>query len=197
MVVIDRCSLYRNTVSNNPLIKGLLCTSFLKMSACQVWRENYLGRNQSKFVEAANNLTKLVEVDKHFIKLVKFVNNFRNFVELAHNFMKLVELANNFRKFVGLANNFCKVRKTFKNFVKFVDWKGRFKCRLKFFLYLSLTRSNVLIGKHKCFLNTFHVSWILFTNKLNRGRYIRADKIFGTVKKWSLVALERWSFYTV
>ena len=79
--------------------------------------------------------------------------------------MKFVEAANNFTKFVGLANNLWKVRKTSKNFMKFVDWKVGFKC-LKVFLYLSFTRLNILIGKHKCFVNTFHVSWILFTNKL-------------------------------
>ena len=97
--------------------------------------------------------------------------------------MKFVEVANNFTKFVGLTNNFWKVRKTRKNFVKFVDWKVGFKC-LKTFLDLSFTRSNILIGKHKCFVNTFQVSRIRFTNKLNRGRHIRMDKIFWTVKKW-------------
>ena len=40
---------------------------------------------------------------------------------------------------------------------------------------------NILIGKYKCFENTFHVSGILFTNKLNSGCYIRVDKIFGTI----------------
>ena len=29
-------SLYRNTVSNEPLIKWSLCTGFLKKSACQI-----------------------------------------------------------------------------------------------------------------------------------------------------------------
>ena len=80
--------------------------------------------------------------------------------------------------------------------MKFVDWKVRVKC-LKVLLYLSFTRSNILIGKHKCFMNTFHVSQILFMNKLNHGHYIRVDKIFGTVKKWLLIASERWSFYAV
>ena len=70
--------------------------------------------------------------------------------------MNFVEAVNNFTKFVGLANNFWKVRKTHK-FKKFVDWKVGFKC-LKDFLYLSLTRLNILIGKHKYFVNTFHVS---------------------------------------
>ena len=66
-------SLYRNTVSNKPLIKWLLCTGFLRKSASQIWHENYLGQNQpfTKFIEAANNLMKLVEVGKHFMKLVK------------------------------------------------------------------------------------------------------------------------------
>ena len=88
------------------------------------------------------------------------------------------------------------VRKTPKNFIKFVDWKVGFKS-LKVFIYLSFTRLDILISKHKCFVNTFHVSRILFTNKLNSGRYIQVGKIFGTVKKWSLVALDRWLFYAV
>ena len=71
--------------------------------------------------------------------------------------MKIVEAANNFTKFVGFANNFWEVRKTRKNFMKFVDWKVGFKC-VKVFLYLSFTRSNILLGKHKYFVNTFHVS---------------------------------------
>ena len=80
MVVIDRWSLYRNTVNNDDLIKWSLCTGFLK-SACQIRRENYLGQNQpfTTFVEGANNLTKLVEKGKHFLKFIKFVNNFTKF----------------------------------------------------------------------------------------------------------------------
>ena len=155
MAVLDRWSLYRNNVSNDRLIKWLLCTGSLKKSACQIWRKNYLWRNQTKFLETANNLTNLAEVEKHFIKLGKFVNNFRKFVKLANNFMKLVESANNFTKFMGLANIFCKVHKTLTNFMKSVDWKGRSKC-LEFFLYLILTRSNILIGKYQCFMNTSH-----------------------------------------
>ena len=69
-------------------------------------------------------------------------------------FMKVGEAANNFAKFMGLANNFWKVC---KNFMKFAEWKVGFKC-LKVFLNLSFTRSNILIGKHKCFMNTFQVS---------------------------------------
>ena len=73
MVVIDRWSLYRNTVDNNHLIKWLLCTGFLKKWACQISHESYIGQNQplTKFVEAGNNLAKLVEVEKHFIKFAK------------------------------------------------------------------------------------------------------------------------------
>ena len=56
-----------------------------------------------------------------------------------------------------LANNFWIVRKTHKNFMKFVDGKVGFK-GLKIFLYLSLVCLNILIGKYKCFENTFHVS---------------------------------------
>ena len=124
-----------------------------------------------------------------FMKFVEAVNNFAKFV-------KFVKSANNFTKFVGLANNFWKVHKTHKNFMKFADQKVILKC-LKVFLYLSFTRSNILIGKHKCFVNTFHVLWILFTNKLNSDPYIRVGRIFGTVKKWLLVVLDRWSFYAV
>ena len=67
-----------------------------------------------KFIEAANNLMKLVEVGKHFTKLVKqlakqFANNFRKFVEFANIFTKFVEYTNNFTKFMGLANNFYEV----------------------------------------------------------------------------------------
>ena len=158
MFILDSWSLYGNTENNDHLIKWSLCKRFLKKSACQIWREKYLGRNQpfTKFVEAANNFTKLK----------------------------------------GLANNFWEVRKTRKNFMKFVDWKVGFIC-WKVFLYLSCALLNTLIGKHKCFVNTFHVSWILFINKLNRGCDIGVGKIFATVKKWSLVASDRWSFYAV
>ena len=135
-----------------------------------------MGKHLTKFVKFANN----------FRKFIEFANKFTKFVDFADNFTKFEGLANNnftkFTKFVGLANNFWKVRKTSKNFLKFVDWKVRFKC-LKVFLYLSFIPLNISIGKHKCFMNTFHVSWILFTDKLNSGRYIQVDKIFGTVKK--------------
>ena len=149
-----------------------------------------------KFVEAANNFKKLAEVRKNFAKFLRFANNFTKFVDTQTTFMKVVEAANNFAKFVGLANNFWKVRKTGQKLMKFAGWKVGFKC-LKVFLYLSFTRSNILIGKHKCFVNTFHVSCILFTNKLNSGRYIRLCKIFWIAKKSSLVSLDRWSFYVV
>ena len=158
MVIIDRWSLYRNTVSNNPLIKWSLCTGFLKKSICQIWCENYLGQNQpfTKFVEAANKLMKLVEVGKYFMKLVKFANNLTEFVEFANNFMKFIEFTNNFMKFVRLTKKLLwslqklrttlqsswdlpiKVRKTCKNFMKLVNWKVGFKY-LKAFLYLGFT----------------------------------------------------------
>ena len=120
MAVIDMWSLYRNTVSNDPLIKWPLCSGFLKKSACQIWRENYLGWNQpfTKFVEAENNLTKLVVVENHFPKFVKLVNNFTKFIELANNFMKFAELANNFMKFVGLVKNFYEVRRSCEQLCK-------------------------------------------------------------------------------
>ena len=71
--------------------------------------------------------------------------------------MKVIEAAHNFAKFVGLANNFWKVRKTRQKLYEFADWKVGFKC-LKVFLYLSFTCSNILIGKRKCFVNTFQTS---------------------------------------
>ena len=71
--------------------------------------------------------------------------------------MKFAENASNFTKFLGLTNNFKKVCKTRKNFMKLVDWQVGFKS-LKVFLYLSFTRLNILIGKHKCFVDIFHVS---------------------------------------
>ena len=69
--------------------------------------------------------------------------------------MKVVEAANNFAKFVGPTNDFWKVGKTRQK--KFADWKGGFKY-VKDFLYLSFTHSNILVGKHNCFVNTFQVS---------------------------------------
>ena len=120
MVVIHRWSLYRNTESYNHLIKWSLCTGFLKRSACQIWRENYLGQNQpfTKFIEAANNLTKLVEVGKYFTKLLKFATNFANFIEFAKNFINFIEFANNFTKFVGLTNNFYEACRSCKQLYK-------------------------------------------------------------------------------
>ena len=116
---------------------------------------------------------------KHFTKFVKFANHFTKFVEFANNFAKFVGLGNNFNevhrsckqlyKVCGLANNFCKVHKTRTNF-KFVDWKVGFNC-LKVFPYLCFTHLNILIGKHKCSVNTFHVSWILFTNNWKNRHY--------------------------
>ena len=116
MVIIDSWLLYRDTVYNGHFIKWSLCIGFLKKSACQVWRENYLGRNQpfTKFIEAAINFTKLVEVRKHFTKFVKFAKNSTNFAEFANNFTKFVELAINFMKFVCLGNNFYEVWKSYE-----------------------------------------------------------------------------------
>ena len=139
MVVTDSWSLFRNTVSKDPWIKWSL---FLKKSACQIWRENYLWQNQpfAKIVEAANNLTKLVEVGKHFTRLLKFANNFTKFVEFANNFMKFVEFASNFTKFVGLAKNFWKVRKTCKKFMKFVIGRSDLSAWKFFFIVVSLVQ---------------------------------------------------------
>ena len=128
MVIIDKWSLYRNTVSNDPLIKSSLCMGFLKTSACQVWQENYLRPNQpfTKFVEAVNNLTKLVQIGKHFTKLVKLKNNFTELVEFANNFLKLIEFTNNFTKFVGLAKTFMKFVEAANNFAKFFGFANNF-----------------------------------------------------------------------
>ena len=64
------------------------------------------------------------------------------------------------------------------------------------FLYLSFTLLSISIGKHvSCIPVMFHEYFS--QNKLNSGRYIRVDKIFGTVKKWLLVVLDRWLFYEV
>ena len=115
MGIIDRWLLYRNTVRNEHLIKWSLCTCFLKKSACQIWRENYFERNQpfTKFAEATNNLTKLVEVGKHHLmKFVEFSNNFMKFVEFANIFTKFAEFAKNFTKFVALTNNFYEVHRS-------------------------------------------------------------------------------------
>ena len=118
---------------------------------CKIW-EHF-----TKFIEFANNYTKFAE----------FANNFTKFMGLQTTSLKFLEAVNNFTKFVGLVNNFWKVHKTCKNF-KFVDWKVGFKC-LEVFLDLSFTCVNILIEEHKCFVNTFHVSWTFFTNKLNSG----------------------------
>ena len=63
--------------------------------------------------------------------------------------MKSPDDANNFKKDSAII-----FVKSTKNLVKFVDWKVRFKC-LKVLLYLSFTCSDILIGKHKCFVNNF------------------------------------------
>ena len=65
------------------------------------------------------------------------------------SFMKSPDDANNFKKDSAII-----FVKSTKNLVKFVDWKVRFKC-LKVLLYLSVTCSNILIGKHKWFVNNF------------------------------------------
>ena len=128
MVIIDRWSLYRNTVDTNHLIKWSLCTGFLKKSVCQILRENYLGWNQpfTKFVEAANNLTKFVEVGKHFTKFVKFANNCTKFIELVNNFTKFVEFANIFTKFLGWQTTFMILVEAANNFTKFVGLINNF-----------------------------------------------------------------------
>ena len=77
--------------------------------------KNYLGRNQpfTKFVEAANNLTKLIDVGKHFTRSIKTTNNFRKFVEFAKTYevrrirQQLYEnLPTTLREF---ANNFTRI----------------------------------------------------------------------------------------
>ena len=141
------------------------------------------------------------------------MNNFMQFVEFANNFTKFLELASKFYEVCRSCKQLCKVRRSEKKLYKVHKickqlykvcwtlrsfWIGRLDLSAwKFFLYLSFTHSNIFLGKNKCFVNTFHVSWILFTKKLNRGHYVRVDKIFGTVKKWSLVTLDRWLFCAV
>ena len=96
----------------------LLCKQPLSQPF-KFWCENYLGGNQpfAKFVEAANNLTKLVETGKLFTKFVK-LNNFTKFVEFDNNFIKFVEFANSFMKFVGLTSNFYEVQRSCKRLYK-------------------------------------------------------------------------------
>ena len=94
----------------------------------------------------------------------------------------------NFRKFQGTGESRfggSEKNRYFLNIPSEEIWFGR----------LSFTHSSILIGKHKCFVNTFHVSCIFFKNELNCGCYIRVDKVFGTVKKWLLVLLDRWFCY--
>ena len=130
-VVIDRQSLYRNTLTNYHLSKHwkwLLCKGFLKNSACQIWRGNYLGQNQpfTKFVETTNDFTNLVKMRKHFKTFVKFVDNFTKFLKFANIFMTYIEFVNNFAKsrdsatFVEAANNLTKFSGRRKSFTKFV-----------------------------------------------------------------------------
>ena len=97
-------SCYRQVVvvqkhsKQQPLNKVVIMYRYSEKSACQIWREYYLGLNQpfTKFVEAANNLTKLAEVGKHITKFVELANILTNFVEFANNFVKFVEFPNNF-----------------------------------------------------------------------------------------------------
>ena len=50
-------------------------------------------------------------------------------------------------KFVQAGNNFRKLAEVRKNFTKFV----------------TFTRSNIFLGKHKCFVNTFHKYIVVVT----------------------------------
>ena len=90
-----------------------------------------------KFVDAANNFIKLAEVRK----------NFANFVKFWSTFTKFVGLANNFYEVRTSWEQLCKVSRSEKNFTKFVKF----------------TRSNIFLGKHKCFVNTFHKYIVVVT----------------------------------
>ena len=117
-----------------------------------------------------------------FIKFVEAANNFAKLAEVRKNFTIFAKFGNNFTKFVGLPNNLWTVCKTCKNFLDSEGfWIGR----------SDLSVWNVFLSKHICSVNTFHLSWILFMKKINSSRYIQVDKIYGTVKKWLLVTLDR------
>ena len=162
--------------------------------------------NFPKFVEFVNNFRKLAEFASNFTKFVGLTNNFYkvrrsckqlckvSFCKVRKNCTKFVKFGNNFTKFGGLPNNLWTVCKTCKNFLDSEGfWIGRSDLSAwKFFLCLSFTSSNIFLSKHICSVNTFHVSWILFMKKLNSSHYIHVDKIYGTVKKWLLVTLDRW-----
>ena len=172
-----------------------------------------VGKLFKKFLKFASNFLKLAEFVNNFRKFAEFANNFTKFVGLTNNFYKacrsckqlckvsrseknftkFAKFRNNFTKFVGLPNNLWTVCKTCKNFLDSEGfWIGRSDLSAwKFFLCLSFTSSNIFLSKHICSVNTFHVSWILFMKKINSSRYIQVDKIYGTVKKWLLVTLDR------
>ena len=153
----------------------------------------------------------------NFTKFVEFTNNFTEFLELTSKFYEVHRSCEQLYKVSRSEKKFCKVHKILKQlwevhgdlqitFGKSVKptktlwsvWIGRLDLSAwKFFLYFFFTGSKIFLGKHKCFVNTFHVSWILFRNKLNHGHCIQVDKIFGTVKKWLLVTIDRWPFYAV
>ena len=98
-----------------------------------------------KFVEAANNFKKLAEMRKYFAKFLKFASNLTKFVSLANNFYEGRRSCKQLCKVLPIT--FGKSVRPGKNFMKFADWKVGFKC-LKVFLYLSFTRSNILVRKH-------------------------------------------------
>ena len=92
---------------------------FKKVSLSNLtWKLPWANPLFTRLVEAANNLTTLLEVEKHFTEFVKFANNCTKFVEFANKFKKFVEFANIATKFVGLANNFYEVRRSCEQLYK-------------------------------------------------------------------------------
>ena len=72
MVVIGRWLLYKNTADNDYLTKWLLCTGFLKKSACQIWCEDYLGQNKpSKVHSSCKQLNKVSRTEKALHEVCK------------------------------------------------------------------------------------------------------------------------------
>ena len=140
MVIIDRWSLYRNTVINEPLIKWSLCIyEFSKKVSLSnlmlMWKLPWAKptfykvcrscKQLNKVSTSGETLHKASKIWEHLSKL-NFPTTLVSLWDSQKSFMKFIEAMNNFTKFVGLTNNFWKVCKSCKNFIKFVDWKVRF-----------------------------------------------------------------------
>ena len=172
MIVIERWSLYRNSVNNDHLIKSLLRKGFLKKSTFKSNVKSTLG--ETNLLQSSQKYKQLL-VRKICQQLYKARGTRKKLLQssqkLRTTLQSLWDSPITFGKFVKNAKKLCEVCR-----------RSDFKC-LKVFLYSSFTRLNIIIGKHECFVSTFHVSRMLFTNKLNNGYYIRVEKIPGTVKK--------------